>query len=903
MPSQGRRTPRRSGSPRRRRGRRLLLVLAFLLVSAAALGAAGAWFINMDLPDVRTLEDWRPATITRLAAGDGRTIHEFATEKRIVVGYADLAPALRNAIVAAEDSKFFRHVGVDPIGIGRALLKDLLAMRKAQGASTITQQLARGLFLKPDKTFKRKIREAVLAMQIEKTYTKEEIFTFYANQVYMGHGHYGLEAASRFYFNRRARDLTLPQAALLAGIIQRPEDISPLRNPQRALNRRNYVLKRMREEGALGAAEHEAARKAPLQTEPPKPSRTSAAYFIEEVRRDLDARLGEEALYRGGLTIETGLDLDLQLEAERALDRGVREIAKRRAFRLPSSNVLREKKGTLEAYRHPDWREPIEPGVVVTGLVMEVSTRRAVVRVGTSRFEVGPEGIAWTGRGTPDRIFRPGDLAPFLVEESGGEAGSAGALRLELSAEPTLDGAVLAVDPRTGEIRALVGGLDFSRSQFDRAVQALRQPGSAFKPIIYAAALEEGWRASDLLMDEPTVFMDPGSGVPYQPENYYREYNGVVTVRYALEHSLNISTIRMLNQVGYERAVAQARRMGITSKLRPYPALGLGASEVSLIELVGAYSVFPNLGTLTRPRLHTRIRSHDGSVLEETPAGGEDVMRPELAYLMTSLLRGVVVRGTATDAASLGEGIAGKTGTTDDNTDAWFVGFSPSLVVGVWVGKDDKEPIGAGETGSRAALPIWIEIMKHWAARRPAEPFRRPPGVEAVPVDYRTGLKAGVDTGCEVLVLEELLRSDPEPGPCTHQAHLRARLPYYLQRYPWLDAETIALTQADLARVLREAPLEVATEGRGRIRAQGPLGTVDVAFRIVGADDPDIAALAGASALAGAPAPSVPAAGGDGGLLGLSFPADLTGLSEDAASHPSVGLDGRTAAVLRIRYP
>lgn len=881
---------------RRKRALRIFLLLLVLIVVAAVLGMAGTIFLNPDLPDVRALEDWKPATITRLVDADGESIHEFATEKRIVIPYSEIPEVLRNAIVAVEDSSFFKHVGVDPFGIARALVRDVLSLSKAEGASTLTQQLARGLFLKPDKTFRRKISEAILAMQIEKTYTKEEILTFYCNHAYMGHGYYGVEAASEFYFDRPAKQLTLPQAAMLAGVIQRPESLSPFRNPDRALKRRNHVLRRMQIEGYIPEAEYESASKEPLGVQRAKPSRTSFAYFVEEIRRDIDARLGGEALYQAGLRIETGLDPELQREAELALDRGVREIAKRRPFRLPSSNILREKKGDLAGYRHPDWDHQIEPGMIVTGLVMDVDRSRAVVRVGSTTFEIAPAAVAWTGRGTPDRIFRPGDLAPFLVKDAGG-----GGAALELSAEPTCDGAVLAMDPATGEIRALVGGLDFGRSQFDRATQALRQPGSAFKPIIYAAAIEEGWRPTDLLIDEPTVFTDDQTNVPYQPENYYREYRGIVTVRYALEHSLNVPTIRMLNLVGYERAIEQARRMGITSKLRPYPALGLGASEVSLIELVTAFGVFPNLGTRVVPRLHTRILDRDGAVVEETRVDATDAVRPEVAYMMTSLLKGVVQRGTATDALILNEEIAGKTGTTDDSTDAWFVGYSPSLVLGVWVGKDEKDPIGPNETGARAALPIWIDIMRSWLQRHPGETFKRPPGIESITVDPRTGLRAGVDTNCDDVILEEFRRGDAEPAFCNARAHLRARLPYYLQRYPWIDDGTIALTLPDLTRLLRENPLELASEGRGRLAARGPFGPVSVEYRMVSADDPDVASAAGASALTGFPASS--GSRSEGSESGLVFPPDLAALESDPAAHSTVGIDGRTAASLKIRYP
>lgn len=870
------------------------------MVVAAGLGAAGAYFVNLDLPDVRSLQDYRPATISRLLASDGTVLHQFATERRIIIPYAGIALILRQAIIATEDSKFFEHMGVDPIGIGRAAMKDILAMRKAQGASTLTQQLARSLFLRPEKTFKRKIREAVLAVHVEKAYTKEEIFTFYCNQAYMGHGYYGVEAGARYYFSKSASEVDLAEAALLAGVIQRPEALSPFRHPDAALSRRNHVLRRMLREGYIGEPRYREAIKTPLGAEPPRPAVSTADYFVEQVRRELGSRLGEDSLYRSGLTIESGLDPDLQREAEAALERGVRAIAKRRGFQPPTVNLLEQEGVTLDAYEHPDWRQSPRPGLVMTGLVMEVERNRAVIRIGTRTFEIGSAATAWTKAETLDTLLSKGDLAPFLIKET-----EEGGLAPELSAAPTADGAVVALDPATGEIRALVGGIDFAHSQFNRAIQARRQPGSSFKPVVYAAALEEGWSTTDVLLDEPTVFVGRGQASPYQPENYYKDYSGIVTVRHALEDSLNIPSVRLLNLVGYRRVLEQARRMGITSPIRPYPATGLGASEVTLLELTAAYASFPNLGTRVEPRLYTRVRAYDGTVVEEIPPRASDALSPEVAYLMTSLLRGVIERGTAKAARGVEGDLAGKTGTTDDNTDAWFIGYSPSLVVGVWVGKDEKESLGPLETGPRAALPIWMEIMRFHLAGRPEESFRRPPRIGTVPVDYRTGLRADVNTDCDLgsLILEEFRREEGPPASCSPRAHLRARLPYYLQRYPWLDQRTLALTQEDLDRVLREASLEIYLVGPNALAVQGPEGPVDIDFAILDADDPALESLPGATALAGYMAIPPEIDGQEAPRIGLLFPPDLTSLGRAGEAAPILGIDGRTAARIRIRRP
>jgi penicillin-binding protein 1A len=893
------------GPPPGRPWARFALVFAALMVVAALTGAGLAYFLNLDLPDVRALEDYRPATISRLLASDGTVIHQFATERRIVIPFEDIPSSLIDAVVATEDANFYSHVGVDPLGILRALVHDIRVMRIDQGGSTLTQQLALGLFLQRDKTLTRKIREAILATHIEKTYTKEEILTFYCNQVYMGHGYYGVEAASQFYFGKRAKSLTLPEAALLGGIIQIPENLSPHRNPERALRRRNHVLERMLEVGYITPQQHDEVKAQPIKVIEPRQPVLVADYFIEEIRREIDSRYGGDALYRSGLTIETGLDLALQTEAEAALQRGVREIAKRQGFEPPSLNILDgEEAGSLEEYAHPDWIRPLAPGMIVHGLVMEAAPLAAKIRLGGRTFEIGKEAVSWTGRLAVDKCLRKGDVAPFLVQQ-GAEAGE---LALELSAEPTADGAVVALDPATGEIRALVGGLDFGRSQFDRAIQAQRQPGSSFKPIVYAAALEEGWRPTDLLLDEPTVFRDPRSSTPYQPENYYRDYTGIVTVRRALELSLNIPTVRLLNMIGYRRVVDQAARMGIRSHLLPYPSLALGASEVTLLEMVSAYSTFANLGTRVEPRLFTRLAFNLDRRTEEEQPRASDALRPEVAYMMTSLLKGVVARGTGKAAASMGDALAGKTGTTDDNTDAWFIGYSPSIVVGVWVGRDEKQPIGRLETGPRAALPIWMDIMKSWLERHPDESFRRPPGIETVAVDPDTGRRAGVDTHCQRVILEEFRAADGPPPPCGAQAHRRAHLPYYLQRFPWLDATTMILTDGELARLLRESGHELLVDASQKLIVPSSRGVDVIPFTIVPPGHPLLAGLPGAAALAaaGLPAGAPGQRSRFGDSAGLDYPSDLAPIEYaqgEGAETGILGIDGRSAAIVRIHYP
>jgi penicillin-binding protein 1A len=654
----------------------------------------------------------------------------------------------------------------------------------------------------------------------------------------------------------------------------------------------------MLEEGTLDREGHRRARETPIEVRPPRPPVSVADYFVEEIRRELDNRYGADALYRSGFTIETGLDLELQRETEAALQRGVREVAKRQGFVPPETNILDEEEGSLEEYTHEAWHLPLTPGRIVTGLVMDAGAKSARIRIAETEFEIGPETVEWAKLKAVDEGLRAGDLAPFLVVEK--EDGSLG---LELSAEPTANGAAVAIDPATGEIKAMVGGLDFGTSQFNRAVQAHRQPGSSFKPILYSAALEEGWRATDVLLDEPTVFMDPRTDVPYQPENYYKDYRGIVTVRYALEESLNIPTVRLLNLVGYRRVVEQARRMGITSPLQPYPAMALGASEVTLMELVAAYATLANLGTRVEPRLYTRLTSYADGRTEEVLPRASDGLRPEVAYQVTSLLKGVIARGTAKKASGMGENVAGKTGTTDDNTDAWFIGYSPSLALGVWVGRDEKESLGNTETGPRAALPIWMEIMSSYLAGRPPETFRRPPGIETVAVDLATGLRAGIRTGCERVILEEYRRDEGPPPLCGDHAHRRVSLPYYMQRYPWLDERTLVLTDADLSRLIREAGHDMLVDPEQKIIVPAG-GRLDVLpFMIVAPDHPILSGLAGSAALvAGSSAALGPARAVSSGM-DLLYPPDLSPLNGTVAEPPTLGIDGHTAAVVPIRYP
>jgi penicillin-binding protein 1A len=767
-------------------------VCAGTLLLAGASGASLGYFFNLDLPNVRQLEDYRPPTITRLHDGDGEFLYQFAEQRRILVSYDQLPPMLRNTILAVEDPRFYRHVGIDPASILRAAIKDLLTLRKEEGASTITQQLARDLFLERRKLWRRKIQEAILAIEIERTYTKDEILRFYANQIYLGHGRYGFEAASRYYFAKPAQDLELPEAALLAGLAQRPEGFSPFRNPAGALRRRNHVLERMVVEGFLDRKTADEAKRVPLLLAQPERTDNPAPYFIEEVRRLLTARYGDVALYQEGLEVQTTLDPVLQAAANRAVARGLRALDKRIGWRGPQRNVLDEGL-EIEEVSFPEWTRQPAPEQIVSAVVLDTGDGWAEARIGNRRAFLGPDEVAWTGEKDPSKLLRPGDVVRVQVAESMGEH-----LRVTLEQDPEVEGALVAIHPATGEIKAMVGGYDYDRSQFNRATQALRQAGSAFKPFVYAAALYAGLTLADVLYDEPTLFFDRQTDTVYQPNNYERDYLGITTLRRGLEKSVNIATVRLLNHIGYEPVIQLARRMGITSPLYPYPSLALGASEVSLLELTSAYGAFPNQGVLVEPFLITSVTGHDGTLREKARPSVTEALRPDVAFVMTRLLQGVVERGTGQRARGLGRPVAGKTGTTDNYTDAWFVGFSPHLVVGVWVGFDQQQRLGKDETGARAALPIWAEFMKQALEEEPADRFVRPAQLVEVPIDPLTGLRAGLDTGCQGVILETFLEGTAPQEFCSELHHFQLSLPYFLHRYPVNSRRRLQLSPQDL---------------------------------------------------------------------------------------------------------
>jgi len=726
-----------------------IIGIVALFLAAALFGTAGGVLFAFvgDLPQISALDDYEPGTITRVLGRDGALVGEFATERRTVVTYDQIPPVLRNALVAAEDGNFFQHGGIDITRIAATAVRRAVGLQRRGGASTITQQLARKLFLTDEVTPERKIKEALLAIQIEKRYTKEEILTMYCNKMYWGHGAYGVEAASQLYFGKSVKDLTLDEAAMIAGIHQSNVRQSPYNNMAAAVYRRNYTLERMAAEGFISEAEAEAAKKRPIVTGGrPTPPPSIAPYFLELIRTQLEERYGSKAIYEGGLVVRTGIDAELQQAANRALDDGLRRIDKLRGYRKPTRNLLEERR-SLETYRHPQWTHEPSVGEVMPAIVTDVAAAELRLRLGRLSGTIPRRGYQWTNR-PPQQLARRGDVVEVRVvtlDES------ALTFTGTLEQPPVLEGAVVAVENRTGQILAMVGGSNFERTQFNRATQAMRQVGSLFKPFVFATAIDRGYTPVSLLDDSPASFDVGPDQPPYEPQNYDHEYHGMITLRAALEGSRNVPTIRLMAALGPKEVVTLAKQMGITSPLPEYLSVAIGSSEATLLEITSAYTAFPNQGVRMTPIPFLEVVDREGNTLEQRRVEPHEAIRADTAYVMTNLLEGVVQHGTAQAARSLNWPVGGKTGTTDDYSDAWFVGFDPDVTIGVWLGFDQKRPIGHNQTGSVAALPIWQEVMKSWVERqralRPEPPtFPRPENI--VTVDLESGPEVFI-TGTE----------------------------------------------------------------------------------------------------------------------------------------------------------
>jgi penicillin-binding protein 1A len=708
------------------------LAFSFLVLCSIAVGATmGLLFVyTSDLPEIRALEDYRPNVVTELYSDDGQSIGTFALQRRILLASGQIPKTLKEAILTTEDQHFEEHWGVDFPRVLEAAWHDIRHHQIKEGASTLTMQLAGGLFLnRSDRSFHRKMQETILAIEIERHYTKDQIFTMYCNQIYLGAGNYGFEAASEYYFSKPVSQLTLAESATLAAIIRGPV-YSPITHPERALARRNLVLSLLAHDRKITQAQAEAATRSPLGLRITNGRNDLAPYFVEEIRQYLEHTYGTAAVHEQGLRVYTTLNVDMQKAADRAVRDGLHAYDRRHGWRGNLPNILRDHLGTLDKYVSDDWRTYIEKDDYVTGLVTLVQPTFATIKIGSYRAMLTPADFAWTGHKSPPQFLTVGDLVVVQVHEVSGITA-----RVELEQEPAAQAALLAIDNPTGDIKALVGGYDFDESKYNRATQASRQTGSSFKVYVYATALQQGASPFDTVVDEPISFRSGGQA--YTPHNYDEKFEGRITLRRALADSRNIPAVRELDKVGIQNVIAVARKCGITSPLPPYLPLALGAADLTLMEHTSAFTVFPDDGIHIEPHYIKRVTSYDGAVLEEYRPQVTDVIPPDVARTMTAMLEEVVQFGTGVRAKELGRPSAGKTGTTNDFTDAWYIGFTPQLTAGVWVGNDDKRiSLGKKETGARAALPIWLEFMQGATHGTPVEDFQN-----VVPLEKLAGAK------------------------------------------------------------------------------------------------------------------------------------------------------------------
>ena len=765
-----------------------------------AIGAYKA--ILQNLPEVSALEEFEPNIITYIYADDGEVIGEYAIEKRIEVAFEDIPDVLKKAIIATEDPRFYRHNGIDFFGILRALKEDvklILTPKRLHGGSTISQQLSRELFLHRKQTIRRKLKEVILALQIEKRYSKEEILTMYCNQFNLGHGAYGVEAAAQLYFDKSVSELTLEEAAMITGIFRGPSYYSPYRNTDITFGRRNHVINRMVDEGFITPQQGEEARRKPMNVLPLYRGTSGfAAYFKEEVRKYLESKYGADALYTQGLKVYTTLNTQYQRYAEEAIVTHLHMMDKRQGWRDDKINLLDRGIENLEEIYEPvkdpesgksylkRWRKPsLEPGDRVEAIVLSAETRNAELQIKDYKGKITNKDINWTKTKSLKKIIKRGDIILAKINSIDEEKREIAA---SLDQEPRLEGAFLAIEPQSGQIKAMVGGYSFDRLKFNQVTQALRQCGSVIKPILYTAALENNYTPATLIVDEETEFEDKWSGDIWAPPNYNGKFKGSVTLRKGLEESRNIVTAKILYFISPQTGVDYCKKFGITSTVYPYMSLSLGAFEIRLIELVSAFTTFPNKGVRIAPYFITHIEDKEGNILEEARIESEEVISPQIAYIMTSILQGVVQRGTAQIARHLKKPLGGKTGTTDDFTNAWFIGFSPSLTAGVWVGHPEGQiTIGERQSGAVAALPAWIDFFQkiideeeRIAEENGEEPieeeFEVAPNLSFVEIDYKTGLLA---TPFCLFPFKEVFIPGTEPNRfCSHEDHMMT-LDYY----------------------------------------------------------------------------------------------------------------------------
>jgi len=706
-------------------------------VTAGAIGFTLYDQYWLRLPPLSKLLTYDPPVATRVYADDGQLVSEFFFEKRYLTPMDRIPSVVRDAFVAAEDSEFYRHRGIDLKGISRAFFANLRAGDVVQGGSTITQQVVKSLLLTPERSYRRKLREVLLSLKIERELSKDEILYLYLNQIYLGDGNYGIGAAARSYFGKDPSELTLPEAALLAGLPKAPSRYSPTRNAEGALTRQRYVLTRMLEEGYITPTAYRAAvRQGVSVVQRNKPRATVGSYYAEYVRRFLVEHFGERATYYQGYRVYTALNLNLQAIAEDTVRRDIETLDLELGYLGPREQLTKDayEKRLADDDADPELAE-LEIGRIYQAVVTATKPGRMTVAVGKHTSQIDVSKVTWHGEvAAKERRFEVGDVVEATPVDSNGVK------LLALTQSPEVEAALVAIDAHSGQVKAMVGGYDFARSQFNRATQAYRQPGSAFKPLVYAAALDAGYTPASVILDAPIEFVDHDK--IWSPKNFSRLYYGPTTLRVALEKSRNVVTVRVVQELGVDKVAKYVNRFGFARPMGRNLSLGLGTSEVTPVELVSAYSTFANDGKRLSPLFITRIEDSNGKLIEEFASKPTDITSPQTAYLITSMLEGVVQNGTGTAAKALGRPVAGKTGTTNDQHDAWFIGYTPDLLAGVWVGYDDHRPLGRNATGGHVAAPIWVDFMKDAIRDKPTTAFAMPEGIRCVLIDRATGLRA-----------------------------------------------------------------------------------------------------------------------------------------------------------------
>jgi penicillin-binding protein 1A len=772
--------------------KKLLFFSAAFLLLCMLLGVSslvGLYFwAARDLPNFKKITDYNPPLATTVLARDGQVLGYFYKERRFLVEAQNLPPLVIRAFLAAEDSNFFYHEGIDLRAIIRALIRNIQARSIVQGGSTITQQIIKSLLLTPERTFERKLKEAILAYRLERFLTKDEILTIYLNQIFFGAGAYGIEAAARTYFNKQAHELTLAEAALLAGLPRAPSANNPFRNPAGARIRQNYVLERLLALGWISPEEHRLALEQPLSfITQNDPSWQQGAWYLEQVRRELVNLFGEDKVNTGGLKVQTAIDLHHQNAAEQALRQELIALGKRQGWQGPLERIAPQETEAFLQSQNIDLAAALS-GQWIRVLVKNVRENSADVRFGPFHGVMDVRTMAWARSPNPERapedvppvrdarrVLQPGDVAWASIIQDKKMADLLLQASLEplpesivnktwslaLEQEPLVEGALVSIDPRTGDVLALVGGYSFQRSQFIRATQAKRQPGSTFKPIVFSAALDNGYTAASVLIDTPIVYTDYSTQGTWKPENFEGRFHGPTLLRTAMTKSRNLVTIRLAQSIGISRVIERAKALGLNEDFPPFLSVSLGAVPVSLIDLCEAFSAFARDGSTVTPRTIISVHNAWGELLLENETRSTPAISAQNAYIITNLLQEAVRDGTGARAMALGRPVAGKTGTTDNHHDAWFIGYSPYLLTGVYVGFDQLAPLGRLETGARAALPAWLAYRQEVEHLYPVQDFTPPARLIMARVDSQSGLLAGPDWAGETYLLPFMAGTQP----------------------------------------------------------------------------------------------------------------------------------------------